>query len=51
MALRLHREGGYSAVLDGPHAPRGSVGLAKEQQPRAVDGSAHGGGSGKLALL
>jgi hypothetical protein len=50
VALRL-QEGGCSAVLDGPHAPRGGVGLAKEQQPRDVDGSAHGGGSGKLAVL
>ncbi len=50
MALRLNREGGCSAVLVGTHAPRGGMGLAKEQQPRAVDGSAHGGCNGKLAM-
>ena len=41
-AVRLNREGGCNAVLVGPHAPRGGVALAKEQQPRAVHGSAHG---------
>ena len=35
-ALRLNREGGCNADLVGPHAPRGGVALAKEQQPRAV---------------
>ena len=50
-ALRLNREGGCNAVLVGPHAPRGGVALAKEQPPRAVHGSAHGGGSRKLVML
>jgi len=48
--LRLNREGGCNAVLVGPHAPRGGVALAKEQPPRAVHGSAHGGGSRKLVM-
>ena len=49
-ALQLNMEAGRGAVLVGPHTPRGGVGFAKEQQPRAVDGSAHGGCSGKLAM-
>jgi hypothetical protein len=49
-ALQLNREAGRGAVLVGPHTPRGGVGFAKEQQPRAVDGSAHGGCSGKLVM-